>query len=351
MQSKSVVAVLAVLALVTPVRAANVFVDLGAGSAVGISNDGTVVGGNDVAGGYYWKSGSKTTIGNTVVDVATFQGNPLVAANSPAGGVVWKNGAWQSLGSPNFVAAGLGTDGTNEFWVAGHLTNNPYDSAARYKSSSNSAASIGLPAGGHDNSYFYAASDVGTFVGRAQWGGSGPNGGGRLGITSTQQWLAPKDGMGGESWAADVSSDGNIKVGFGWNGAYWQGHWWDAANGIHTVPLIGSEDWAEATSVSGDGMVIAGFTLTKASGYGTQDAFIWNRATNQLQTVKQYLAAGGVDTTGWTYTDVTGISFDGTGLAGTGTFNGAAHGWAYTVPEPASLLIMIAGLGLLRRRR
>lgn len=136
------------------------------------------------------------------------------------------------------------------------------------------------------------------------------------------------------STATACSSDGSVIVGFG-----------DDLNGIHAfryvsggsmlpLPEIGP-DYADssANGVSGDGSVVVGST------YGPQGeiATIWTLAsgTRSLKTVLE--SDFGLNLTGWSIQNATGINEDGTVVVGTGIQGGQLRGWVARMPKPGTV--------------
>jgi uncharacterized membrane protein len=111
--------------------------------------------------------------------------------------------------------------------------------------------------------------------------------------------------------------------------------------------LDGGTVESRAFGVSGDGSTIVGHG-TSASG---QEAFIWD-ALHGMRTVSDVLGANGIDLTGWTLTQASAISADGTTIVGYGTNpTGQIEAWAASVPEPASMSIVALAAGILLSRR
>jgi uncharacterized membrane protein len=143
-----------------------------------------------------------------------------------------------------------------------------------------------------------------------------------------------------ESESFAVSADGTTVVGtseVGYMGTNVPFRW-TAQSGMVALGSGG-----QAYAVSADGSVIAG---------GGASAFIWD-AQHGMRNLQNLLVNDlHLNLTGWTLTQVRGMSADGMTLVGFGT-NPAGHpeGWIAQVPEPATMLLALAGIGLLARRR
>ena len=145
------------------------------------------------------------------------------------------------------------------------------------------------------------------------------------------------------SQAWDVSSDGSIVVGFATGlGAFR----WTAESG-----MVGLGHAGVASAVSADGAVIAGYRLSGGAG---SPAFLWDTA-NGARELDQVLMDLGLDLTGWSLTEVHGLSDDGLTLAGTGINpDGNEEARVAVIPEPTSGALLglgLVGLVLLRCRR
>ena len=91
---------------------------------------------------------------------------------------------------------------------------------------------------------------------------------------------------------------------------------------------------AVPTSISSDGNVIGG---------RANEAFIWDEA-HGMRTVRSLLESQGVNLGGWSLSEVTGLSADGSTIVGNGRDpQGKAEGWIVVIPEPSALGIA-AGL-------
>lgn len=130
-----------------------------------------------------------------------------------------------------------------------------------------------------------------------------------------------------ESRARGVSADGTVVVGRSGSHAFR----WDA-EGMTRLLGLQPEDSADAEAVNADGTVIVG----KSSNLGNS-AFIWtNGAGRRIQDllVNDY----GLDLTGWTLVNATGVSADGRTIVGTGNNpDSRAEAWIARLPsEPVA---------------
>jgi len=82
------------------------------------------------------------------------------------------------------------------------------------------------------------------------------------------------------------------------------------------------------------------------------EAFIWDQS-NGMRNLKDVLEKScGLNLTGWKLEHATGISADGLTIVGGGINpDGHPEGWAATIPEPATLILLGLGTALLRKRR
>jgi hypothetical protein len=348
--------------------------DLGAGAApTGATTDGSVVAFN-LSGANVWSraTAGSTNIGATyttagAANTTYYAGTSIIVGGNMGGNAqIWKGnaagtGTWTALALPSGGAAWTAvctSASGSDAWVAGNTvgTGNGTKSALRYKASSNSATTASLPSSGNKDSYFYGASDIGTFAGRAQYGAVYPSGSrmAMAGALGSQAWMNPIIGAAStsNSGVANAISRDGVKAG-GWS-KYATGFdrgltLWTVATGAPTqLPFTGTYDYGEIQALNSNGTIAAGY---QSVGGANKAAFIWTSADG-TQDLATYLTGLGVGLTGWTLTDVKGMSGDGRVLTGLGTYGGTSHGWVIVIPEPSSLSVLALGLlGLLKFRR
>ena len=95
-------------------------------------------------------------------------------------------------------------------------------------------------------------------------------------------------------------------------------------------------------AISGDGSIIVGQVVDNLQG---TTGFAWTPATGTIL-IADHLQGRGVNLSGWTITDVTGISVDGTAMCGNGIFGGQALGWVarnLACPDINAAISQVAG--------
>jgi uncharacterized membrane protein len=122
---------------------------------------------------------------------------------------------------------------------------------------------------------------------------------------------------------------------------------WTRASGMQPLPNTPIPFASQAFDVSGNGSTIVGF----ASYAGDQQAFVRDQV-NGLRDLKTFLIASGINMGTWSLREATAISDDGRIITGWGVDPaGQTEPWVAVIPEPASLLILLALSDILSRRR
>jgi probable HAF family extracellular repeat protein len=153
------------------------------------------------------------------------------------------------------------------------------------------------------------------------------------------------------SVARAVSGDGLVVVGESFSSLGGEAFRWTEATGMVGLgDLAGGDFSSQALGASGDGSVVVGCGRAE-QGFR---AFIWDE-TNGMRDLRDVLIGHGLadDLSGWELTSATDISADGLTIVGYGFYMGEQRAWIATIPEPASVLVIVlgAGLALTRRRR
>ena len=153
------------------------------------------------------------------------------------------------------------------------------------------------------------------------------------------------------SEALAVSADGSVIVGQGNSANGTEAFRWTQATGMVGLgDLPGGFFGSSALGVSADGSVVVG----QGNSANGSEAFIWN-ISQGMRSLQEVLTNDyGLNLTGWTLSEPTGISADGLSIVGFGTNpNGLTEAWIArldgqtdppnpSVPEPSAIL----GLGL-----
>jgi probable HAF family extracellular repeat protein len=167
------------------------------------------------------------------------------------------------------------------------------------------------------------------------------------------QGLGDLPGRDFSSEARAVSADGLVVVGESMSYDWWEAFRWTSATGMQPLGSLSTTVVeSSAHAVSGDGSIVVG---DSASVNASGEAFIWDEA-HGMRSLKQVLVVEyGLDLSGWSLFDATGISLDGKTIVGAGLNPSGLHeGWIASVPEPATGVTLATAIGvasLLRRRR
>lgn len=164
------------------------------------------------------------------------------------------------------------------------------------------------------------------------------------------------------SEALSISGDGSVIVGQSISANGFEAFRWTESEGMVGLgDLAGGSYFSQAFSASADGSVIVG----QANGFDDNgDAFIWD-ADNGMRELSDVLVSDyGLDLTGWSLQQARGISDDGMLIAGYGDHNGNFEAFlvnlrqdvVVAIPEPGGLGLALFGLGAVglgyaRRRR
>jgi probable HAF family extracellular repeat protein len=331
---------------------------------IGVSNDGTIVGGNgffqvSTSEACRWDNGEFTRLGVLVPDPIwnssiafgmSATGDVVVGMSSDDGpyeAFRWEDGTMSGLGyvdedATESEAWGVSADG---FVVVGSCRWISTYEAFRWEDGVMSG--LGYLPGGGAQSYAYAASADGSVVVGFSDSSEGTQHAFRW---ENDEMVGLGDLEGGYflSRAHDVSYDGSVVVGYSRSSNGFEAFRWEDDVMVGLGDLSGGGFSSRANSISADGSVIVG---TGASEPGSQ-AFIWD-STNGMRSVHDLLTDEyGLDLTGWDLFDGVAISADGMTIVGRGINpDGAPEGWIATIPEPGTVFLVACGASLLGRRR
>jgi len=149
------------------------------------------------------------------------------------------------------------------------------------------------------------------------------------------------------SYATGVSPDGYFLIGAaGIPGGQVAFRWlpWTGFQPLGDLESAGNSMFSQANAISADGQVVVG-----SRGAGPARAFIWDPVRG-IRALDVVLAQLGIDLSGWTINDATGISADGLTIVGNGFHNGRQEAWVAVIPEPSTALLLGIGIGALAIR-
>ncbi len=305
--------------------------------ATGINGNGTAVSGysTDPVGGITratrWTStGGLQNLGTVIPSHLTSFGTAIsddgaiVVGNSytigigqPLRAFRWTTSGMTGLPLGNFhdEAFGISADGSTILGQSNYY-------AVKWTNSGTTLNYLGqIQAAGTD--YTVGSNTNGTII-----GGFGSYNGYR----NAALWLppAPPQNLGTvfpnlDTWVSAMSRDGSTMVGFTGYGLYQQRAMkWTQATGLVDigVPSFIAGDEAVFSAVTSEGIASLGW----ASYNAVQKATHWTEVGG-FQDLNGYLAAAGVNLTGWDLTECTGVSADATALCGNGKYLGQKRGW------------------------
>ena len=142
---------------------------------------------------------------------------------------------------------------------------------------------------------------------------------------------------GSTSAAAGVSADGSVIVGWADNATgQSRAFRWTEDTGMVSLGVLAGGSTSAAAGVSADGNIVTG----SAEYSGSDRAFRW-AASVEMQSVKEWLAACGIDTTGYEFASALGVSHKGGAVVG----QLANNGHAYFAQGDPTLHVVKSGAG------
>jgi probable HAF family extracellular repeat protein len=135
------------------------------------------------------------------------------------------------------------------------------------------------------------------------------------------------------SEALGLSPDGSVATGDGYidvSLSAFHAFRWTAAGGMQDLGVLAGGLNSQGRAISADNSVIVG---TSDSTMGAH-AFLWTHTFGMVD-LDAYLSSRGLDLTGWSLTQASGISADGSAIAGYGDFNGVTRAFLVSgIPAP-----------------
>jgi len=284
--------------------------------AWGVSADGSVVVGASSASGphieaFRWSNGAMVGLGDlpggeflSVAEATSADGSVVVGRGTPGAsvldneGFLWANGVMTSLGDlpgKSFYSAAQGVSGDGSVVVGYSESANGYE-ACRWANGLMSGLGD-LPGGD-----FY-------------------------------------------STAEDVSADGSVIVGYSKSGNGYEAFRLENGMMAPLGDLPGGDFYSLAQDVSADGSLVVGYSKT-ANG---KEAFLWTAGTGMRNLRDVLVNDYGLDLTGWTLTQATGVSDDGMTIVGEGLNpSGDEEGWIARIGLTLTVVVSNPACGALR---
>ena len=187
---------------------------------------------------------------------------------------------------------------------------------------------LGILSGSSGTNAAAISADGSVIVGASD----GPNGAFRWTSTGGMQAMSEIPGGTGTE-ALGLSPDGSAATGDGYIdtlASAFRAFRWTAASGMQDLGVLSGGLNSQGRAISADNSIIVG---TSDSTIGAR-AFLWTRTFGMVD-LNTYLSSLGLDLTGWSLTQASGISADGSAIAGYGEFNGATRAFLVSkIPAP-----------------
>jgi probable HAF family extracellular repeat protein len=305
------------------------------------SSGGGMVGLGFLPGGTFSDAYGVSADGSVVVGMAFTAPGREAFGWTEGGGIVGLG--YLQAGGVESEATAVSADGSV---VVGFSDTEPFQPEAFRWTSGGGMVSLGQLPGGIASGAFALSNDASVVVGVSfdgwtyeafRW----TSGGGMVG-------LGHLAGGSLDSRAYGVSADGSVVVGHSDTAtASAEAFRWTAGGGMVGLGHLAGGSYSEARAVSADGSVVVGFSDT-ASGYR---AFVWD-ATNGMRDLRDVLVNDyGLVLSGWTLSRALGVSADGVTVVGRGTNPSSdTEAWVATlgppIPVPATSVwgLAIAGV-------
>jgi hypothetical protein len=138
-------------------------------------------------------------------------------------------------------------------------------------------------------------------------------------------------GMSGDSDddVAAVTPDGQFVVGAAANTQRYAFRWTEQGGRV-SLGMLPGDLASGATCASADGAIVGGYSEHYES-FWVDRAALWTRSG--VLNLGTYLPSLGIDLTGWSLTDISGVSGDGRVITGSGLHGGVQEAWVATIPS------------------